>query len=520
MITANSNLGIALLALRAGPITGMEAEERWPSSGAGYFQQLRRMGYVEFRDGAYRITDAGRAACPLRNPLAGTVKPIPIYDSETDMSRENPITRQQVLGAIIAAGSGGITRKALIEQFNCPEGNIDNAIMNLNRQMPAVISKLAPGHFVAIDLAPAVKSTLASQIAQAPAMPLAEKITIALANATVALSAKQIHKLIKNPPDSETLTREIYAMKKAGRLEVDPEAVPPAGSRGNVGMYRLATTPPVEAKDYTPGTVVVKPGKEKHATRELILQFFEGRETYWGAIPLSIAQGIGCSLDSTRAVLLGMFSGLILDRAKMGDDFAYFVPEKTIAPQHTEPVVEAVQPAGIDAVAAAIDVELDTPAVTPSNPETVAALAVEVAPVVANPAVTSADVMRVFEALAPGNCSIAGMAKILRISEDTADSLITNLFLAGKVRQLFSGPVTYFTLASSSLEAIEEPALMPMERSENCIQFDYVREGADPDFAIWKSGALSIMTDEKVIELSANVVRDLRAYLGLFQEAA
>lgn len=68
---------------------------------------------------------------------------------------------------------------------------------------------------------------------------LEQEITAVLAAAGAALSSKQIGERIPNPPDGETLSREIYQMKKAGKIEHDPLAKPPAGSRGNVGMYRL-----------------------------------------------------------------------------------------------------------------------------------------------------------------------------------------------------------------------------------------------------------------------------------------
>lgn len=76
---------------------------------------------------------------------------------------------------------------------------------------------------------------------------LEQEIIAVLAESGAALSSKQIGARIPNPPDGETLSREIYQMKKAGKIEHDPLAPPPAGSRGNVGMYRLVDNGPPPA---------------------------------------------------------------------------------------------------------------------------------------------------------------------------------------------------------------------------------------------------------------------------------
>lgn len=146
-ITASSLEGRALLALRAGPMTIGEVNERL---GASLPRCLLTAGLVEATADGYRLTGAGLTACPYRNPLAapGVVKP---YTLETDMSRENPVTRQQVLAAIVEAGPAGMTRQALLERFGCPETNLDNRIMHLNKQTQAVIVKPAKGRFVAVE---------------------------------------------------------------------------------------------------------------------------------------------------------------------------------------------------------------------------------------------------------------------------------------------------------------------------------------------------------------------------------
>lgn len=178
-ITASSLEGRALLALRAGPMTIGEVNERL---GASLPRCLLTAGLVEATADGYRLTGAGLTACPYRNPLAapGVVKP---YTLETDMSRENPVTRQQVLAAIVEAGPAGMNRQALLERFGCPETNLDNHIMHLNKQTPAVIVKPAKGHFVAVEYwrnpvpaaaaeVPAVTSSPESPVKNALKLPL------------------------------------------------------------------------------------------------------------------------------------------------------------------------------------------------------------------------------------------------------------------------------------------------------------------------------------------------------------
>lgn len=67
------------------------------------------------------------------------------------MSQNTAVTRQNVLAAIVAAGSAGITRRALISRFNVGESCIDNHISLLNKALPPVIYKPEPGRCVAIE---------------------------------------------------------------------------------------------------------------------------------------------------------------------------------------------------------------------------------------------------------------------------------------------------------------------------------------------------------------------------------
>ena len=145
-ITADSGAGRLLLALRRGPHSAGLLEEAGCST--VHLPLLLKDGLAVKDDGEYRITEAGRAACPFRNPLAAKAAELEKF---TMPKGETKMTRQQVLAAIQAAGSAGTTRKALIEKFGCSESNIDNHIMLLNRAQPAVITKPRPGYLVAVE---------------------------------------------------------------------------------------------------------------------------------------------------------------------------------------------------------------------------------------------------------------------------------------------------------------------------------------------------------------------------------
>lgn len=74
-ISANTAMGRLLLALRAGGMTAAQLAERF--GGNSGISQLVRAGLVTGDADGYRLTDAGRAACPLRNPLAARVPSAP-----------------------------------------------------------------------------------------------------------------------------------------------------------------------------------------------------------------------------------------------------------------------------------------------------------------------------------------------------------------------------------------------------------------------------------------------------------
>ncbi len=72
-IMADSLKGRTLLALRAGPVSSAALAERFGISAPTSL--LESAGLIEGDAEAWRLTDAGRAACPLRNPAASKVAP-------------------------------------------------------------------------------------------------------------------------------------------------------------------------------------------------------------------------------------------------------------------------------------------------------------------------------------------------------------------------------------------------------------------------------------------------------------
>lgn len=159
--SANSREGKTLLALRAGPMTNGELYERFPSG--HLVSTLVKAGLAESCDNGWRITDAGRAACPLRNPAVATIrKPMPArlarstapiglpaktapqtsvrrpekltHTGETRMPTNarssNQTAVDQVLQVLIDDPEG-VMRKDIIKQTHLSDAAVDNAIVNL-----------------------------------------------------------------------------------------------------------------------------------------------------------------------------------------------------------------------------------------------------------------------------------------------------------------------------------------------------------------------------------------------------
>lgn len=144
----------ALRALRAGPLTYEQAEERW-ASGTMELCSLKRAGLAEKVGGEFRITTAGRAACPAVNPLLAAM---PAKPKETAMLM-NCNSYKDVVAAIAAAGPSGLTRKQLADRFAADSRadltRIDAHIFYaLTRVDPPAIAKIKPGHYVAAEFAP------------------------------------------------------------------------------------------------------------------------------------------------------------------------------------------------------------------------------------------------------------------------------------------------------------------------------------------------------------------------------
>lgn len=110
-LTADNNDGRVLLALRAGPMTPSELNER----SLNFRGWLIKSGYVEQVGDYYRITEAGRAACPFRNPLAATL----VAPARQEIKMTMPqLKREDVLHAVAMAGEAGIEKRSLVDKFD------------------------------------------------------------------------------------------------------------------------------------------------------------------------------------------------------------------------------------------------------------------------------------------------------------------------------------------------------------------------------------------------------------------
>lgn len=136
--TADSDAGRLLLALRAGPTTAAELAERFGRShGIG---ALERRGLVVSEAGAYRLTEAGRAACPLGNPLAAGIAPPVVAKLPPEPAMPAPqytSSRTTVLRHLTAAGAQGVTRQALLRVVD-DERTLNTVIQALVRNGQAV----------------------------------------------------------------------------------------------------------------------------------------------------------------------------------------------------------------------------------------------------------------------------------------------------------------------------------------------------------------------------------------------
>lgn len=181
-ITATSRDGRALLALRAGPMTAAELYDRVPAFSPS---SLLRHGLIErLPEDCYRITAAGRAACPLRNPQAATVAPAPVAavgtrhvkpdvleTKEVSVKTRNPAQGKDQgpsdqVRALLERHPEGIARKEIIRRTSLSESRVDNAIANLIRVGEA--RRTGYGHIAPCDGGKRVEAAMAAPAAGLP----------------------------------------------------------------------------------------------------------------------------------------------------------------------------------------------------------------------------------------------------------------------------------------------------------------------------------------------------------------
>lgn len=213
-ITVDNDAGRALLALRAGEMTSGAITER--IGNGGVVSALARAGLVEGDADGWRLTAAGRAACPLRNPLAATVlkppppalttnhpwrtlpprlmppiKEIAMPESKTAETIAQATARlaaanataetaqaaapaaaapgvqdaASVVLSILASATGGLKRGVLIRRSGLTEGTVDSAISRLvkrgqaERAQYGVIRRVGDAAVAATPVAPAAPTT-------------------------------------------------------------------------------------------------------------------------------------------------------------------------------------------------------------------------------------------------------------------------------------------------------------------------------------------------------------------------
>ena len=116
VFTAETIEGRILLGMRAGAMETTACYERFP----GFSQiigGLARAGLVERGDDSYRLTAAGRAACPFRNPSAAKPAATAPIKEIQPMPATAGLTTARVLDRIIAAGPTGISPNDLAAEF-------------------------------------------------------------------------------------------------------------------------------------------------------------------------------------------------------------------------------------------------------------------------------------------------------------------------------------------------------------------------------------------------------------------
>lgn len=151
-IDAGSHAGRVLLALRAGPLAEDEVSARWGIHSMAWqaLTSLARAGEWVVKVGdEYRITQAGRAACPFRNPLAAPGA-LPEHKENMSMTnRNNKTTRHDLLAAIEDAGPDGTTVAALTVALGVSDQTIFNHLKTLTSNPGATVFRPRRGLLVA-----------------------------------------------------------------------------------------------------------------------------------------------------------------------------------------------------------------------------------------------------------------------------------------------------------------------------------------------------------------------------------
>lgn len=228
--------------------------------------------------------------------------------------------------------------------------------------------------------------------------------------------------------------------------------------RGLLCAIEFESAPPAK-------TVVLNAaGTSMVATWQLVMHYLEHRPVGTATMPSAIAKGIGCTEESTRKVLLGLFVGMKIDRTAPGDDFAYFVGE---GPDEGEdaaarPTIDQESGDGVQVESAPTSTLISTPAAPLASPP---------------------------------------------MSEQQVADFVNNLE---------PEPDTWPNKAPEDLE--------PHYARANQIAtapagFDEVvfADAAMTEMTVWSNGALTIDDGAITVQLSVDVTRKLRNYLGLFE---
>lgn len=242
-ITSDSPAGRVLQALRAGPMTSGELDERFPG------RHIRAgLARKDGQQGWWQLTDAGRTACPLRNQLAAAVAPAPAGaaggrltanstprttasvpmrpittpnpSEETSMSKSTPGPASKAKPALSAAIAGidkshAISREDLIARAACPDierrtlANAIKAMVSEGTVLAACGATRARRYFDIRTLAPA--GSMHTAQLDAGATP---SRTVSPAPAAVAAPQDSHAKPPSAPPVVE------YALYSDGRLAI------------------------------------------------------------------------------------------------------------------------------------------------------------------------------------------------------------------------------------------------------------------------------------------------------------